>query len=339
MRWHARYQATFFAAWDRAGLPAPQRHDRAYVEQLRALRFDGQLPLGSHAHDDPLNRHTVDAVYGFGALFGRVCMRLMGSPSALEARRREAWCGAFNLGISLFDYVCDVTGDPRRAATLPGLQRLLPRLRHPATSEVPHTEPARFLNYLIERVLVELTEARAEGTSASVAIPLWRAIRAMCEAELMVAEARVAPVAPTVQLQRALRLKSEEPFRVMCQWAARYVQRIDTARNAQMLGLGRALGRCFWLADDAKDLWTDLDAGQWNFFSLQAVRIEPALLQADRDPLVDARLASLLEREGVAERSSAEAVRRLVRAVQSLPASARARRDGLGLIAAALARW
>lgn len=340
MRWHARFRATFFAAWDRAGLPAPQQHERAYLEQLHALRFEGELPPGNDAPDHPLNRDTVDAVFGFGALFGRVCMRLMGPPSPHEAQRRETWCGNFNLGISLFDYLCDVSGEPHRAATLPALQRLLPSLRRVAVSEMPDIEPARFLNHLIEHLLVELTSARTEAPGSGVVTPLWRALQTMCEAELAVAGTRVVPLAPVAVLQRALRLKSEEPFRVMCQWATRAAQRSDNpARDAQARALGRALGRCFWLADDAKDLWTDLDAGQWNLFAVQAVRIEPALMQTKRDPLIDARLATLLERERIAERTSAQAVQRVVRAVHGLPTSARARREGLGLMAAALARW
>lgn len=340
MRWHARFQATFFSAWERAGLPAPQHHERAYLAQLQALRFDGALPAGHDAPDHPLNRATVDAVFGFGALFGRICMHLMGAPAPREAQRRETWCGRFNLGISLFDFLCDVSGDARRAATLPALQRLLPQLRRVAAGAMPDTEPARFLNDLIERLLAELTSARTEVGGAVIAASLRRTLQTMCKAELAVAGAKVMPLAPAAGLARAVRLKSEEPFRVMCQWAAREAGPPDqSARNLQARALGRALGRCYWLADDAKDLWNDLDAGQWNFFALQAVRIEPALLQTRRDPLVDARLATLLERERIAERACAHAVQRVVRAVDALPCPMHARREGLGMVAAALARW
>jgi hypothetical protein len=116
MRWHARFQATFFATWERAGLPAPQHHEQAWLDQLQTLRFEGELPAGKQAPDDPLNRETVDAVFGFGALFGRICMGLMGGPPPTQAQQRETWCGHFNLGISLFDYLCDVAGTAASAA-------------------------------------------------------------------------------------------------------------------------------------------------------------------------------------------------------------------------------
>lgn len=339
MGWQAHFRATFFSAWSVAGLPAPGRHTPAWRQQMHEL--DGQYG-GTTNRDmptDPLNRTTMQAVQGFGALFGRLCIQLIGGPAAAEAARREAWCGEFNLGISLFDYLCDVAGSSRHAANLPSLSALGLAPVPTGSPDRDVAEPATYLDALIRRVLLDLTQGGDPRHSAV----LLRTLRSMYAAEMALA-APTRNGGGTLQdckrIEQQLRLKSEEPFRVMAEWATRAAgspHEGDRRRAARRLG--RAMGRCVWLIDDAADLWEDLDGGQWNLFLLHAARTEPDLLGYQRNALSDARLASLLVRHRVAERLSLSASRRVAAAVRDLDASPRVRDQALGEFAGALAAW
>jgi hypothetical protein len=339
MGWQAHFRATLFSAWSAAGLPAPERHAPAWREQLHELGGQYRGPTGRDTPKNPLDRAIVQAVQGFGALFGRLCIQLIGGPSVAEAARREAWCGEFNLGISLFDYLCDAAGSARLAAGLPSLLGLGIARAPAGAPNRDAAEPADYLDGLIRRVLLDLRQGGDRRHSAV----LLRTLRSMFAAEMTLAtpsRTLGGSLQDCKRIEQQLRLKSEEPFRVMAEWATRAEgSRHQTDRRRAARRLGRALGRCVWLIDDAMDLWEDLDAGQWNLFLLYVARIEPDLLGDQRNALSDARLASLLARHQVAERLSLSAARRVTAAVRDLDASPRVRDQALGVFAAALAAW
>ncbi len=97
-------RAALFHAWEEAGFPAPQPdRDR---ERLQVPPAPGAVPAGEAP---PLHPDVVRRVHGFGFAVGWAMGRLLGLDDA-AARDRADWCGRFNLGISLYDYVCDETG-------------------------------------------------------------------------------------------------------------------------------------------------------------------------------------------------------------------------------------
>jgi hypothetical protein len=103
--------------------------------------------------------------------------------------------------------------------------------------------------------------------------------------------------------------------------------------------LGRALGRCYWLVDDARDLWEDFGRRRWNLFLLRAADCEPALVESHRDAFTDARLARLLADTGAARRELQPAVQRFAAALDGCPAPPERRAHAAGLVAVSLGRW
>lgn len=331
--WAAHFRASFLGAWRSAGLPAP---DTGLPQRPLPSRGGPAARHAASGAADPLDPALVGAVTGFGRLFGSSCIELLGGvrdPDAIE--RRVAWCGDFNLGISLFDYLCDVAGDARAAAALPAL-RGLGVGQGDALNLDSGSAPACALDAVIGRALTDLQAASDRRHVAA----LRRTLRSMYAAELAAASAQsgVSPWRQDRDWLHLMRLKSVEPFRVMAEWATRAHGRAgDLRRRAAARRIGRALGHCVWLVDDAQDLWQDIDSGQPNLFALMANgAIGPGMSRHDGN---DARIASKLMRDRVAERLAGLAVRRVVAALQAAGVVRARRERALAPLATVLARW
>lgn len=337
MDWYGLFRADFFAAWAAAGLPPPDGYAEKYAAALKRIRFPRPKAVIPQQADPALDPALLDSVYGFGVYVGQMFGRLLNLPEQ-TVRERATWCGRFNLGISLFDYVCDERGRPNEIRALPAF--------HSFGFAGPETAPRRpadaaeeLLNRLAASVLRQLE--REDGHPASRAGGGLRgALKEMFRAELKVAASPVNAATDLTRMRRALRLKSVEPFRVMAEWMALGgVRRVGPARLTRAGALGRALGHCYWLMDDAKDVWADLDAGRWNLFLVWAASREPDLFARGRDAIIDVRLTRMWARGGVIKRTTRPAVRRVVEAVAGLGLAPPVMRDLLGLFAASLARW
>ncbi len=248
------------------------------------------------------------------------------------------WCARFNLGISLIDWLCDEAGVPARdIAKLPSLAPLSRR----RTAVRPRGDPViSFLDELAADLLQELVREAGPPRRGEPRSAVWPSLRRLLRAELAAADPDFFdPAHPRAALP-VLRLKSVEPFRIM---AERTVSRADEAPSASRVSdarqIGRAIGECIWLADDADDLWRDLDAGCGNLFVAEAAAADPMVVSADEKTIVDIAVVRVLRRERVAERLAARAVGRLARALSSAPCTERERDHAAGLVGAALARW
>ncbi len=334
--WYGDFRAAFFAEWVRVGLPDPQRVPQperdvwrgAALPEVVARRLDGITTAA-------LRPDVVAEVYGFGHLVGRSCAELFGV-KARTAGDRADWCGRFNLGISLFDYVCDeLATEPRQAiAALPAFAMFTGKLGSAGghwTGEL-----GSLLSSLAAGLLQELATELGAPTPTRRRTGLWRALDRMFAAELAVATTRPVRGADTATMQSLLRAKSSEPFRVMAEWVARGGTRVPTRRAGHF---GRALGDCFWLVDDACDVWEDLDAGRWNYFLAAAAEHDPRLALGRPSPVLEARLLSLWRRHDVARAAARSSVRRFARALHGLGASRASTDRCAGRFVDAMARW
>lgn len=321
MHFQGRARSAFFEAWEQAGLPEP-RLDR---DRPRLRRTDG-LPTGPMGDAPPLHPDVRARVYGFGAAIGWVLGRLSGLDEA-TAHERSVWCGRFNVGISLYDWVCDETGRGQVLASVAPFAGLAGR---PATVPADLRDEERVLCDLATGLLAELDRHADDSWDHAAAMA------AMLRAQHEVAAWHPDAGADFDRVSAALSAKSVDPFVVMARWMAAG----DVAAASEVVeALGRGVGRCVWVVDDATDLWRDLDARAWNLFLVRAVDREPRLLDPPRTTLTDIHLDRVLTRDAVAEVEAAAAVADLATAVTASPVTAEVRDDALAVVAAGLAAW
>lgn len=332
--WRRTFQAELFAAWRRAGLPDPATYERSY-DELRAAAVPP--PVSAVEAAGPLDPATLRSVHGFGFVMGGVFADLL-DVRGHHRKSSIGWCARFNLGISLIDWLCDEANVPARdIAELPSLAPLCRR----RASVRPYGHPAvSFLDNLAADLLQELTREAGPPGRGEPRSALWPSLRRLLRAELAAAEPGFFdPAHPRAALP-VLRLKSVEPFRIM---AERTISSGDekpcASRVSEARQIGRAIGECIWLADDADDLWRDLDAGCGNLFVAEATAADAMVVSADEKAVVDIAVVRVLRRERLAERLATRAVGRLARALSSAPCAERERDLAAGLVGAALTRW
>lgn len=327
-------RAALFHAWDEAGFPAPQPdRDR---ELLQVPPAPGAVPAGEAP---PLHPDVVRRVHGFGFAVGWSMGRLLGldHDAALE---RADWCGRFNLGISLYDYVCDETG---RGDLLLGVEPFASLVGHDPLEASGLREEEAVLCDLAARLLTELAQLAGPAGRAEQAGG-WdpRAdLGRLQAAQHQVAAWSIGPEADLDAVEDVLRTKSVDPFVVMGRWVAAGLDARTTSATNSALGatLGDAVGRCVWVVDDAADLWRDLDTASWNLLLVRAARVEPAFLSTPRSTLTDIHLDRVIRSRGLAEAAAREAVAALQKAVERCPAEPGVRRDALARLGAGLAVW
>jgi len=317
--WRRSFRADFFNEWRAAGLPDP---DEAGYERLRGAGDAPEVPPA--VASGPLHPATIRSIYGFGHVVGTLCTDLL----CVESEASASWCGRFNLGISLVDWLCD------EAAVSPGAIAALPAFASLTISNghVPSDHAAAvFLDGLAGELLTELARDVGPPRAGEPRGALWPTLRRMLRAELTLAE----PVRATTTDLTALRLKSVEPFRIMAErTVASAPERVLVARR-----LGRAIGECVWLVDDADDLWRDLGARHANRFCAAAVAADPRVVASDDATLVDLAVVRVLRREQTAAWLSRRAVGRLAAALRQTPCEPGVQLRAAALIGAALARW
>lgn len=339
MDWQSQFKAEFFRQWRLADLPAPEPHVDAYRAWLRS-----SVPprLGRRSTSGPLDAALLGTVYGFGTFIGDLAGHLLGVREPSRTRRAD-WCGRFNLGISLFDYVCDEAHGARRVLSLPAFRAFVARVPGlPAGLRADEGEVERALDQVAAGVLRDLAAEIGPDPAHGRSRGLWRAMHALFLAQMTSLGAGGAAIAHAGDSMRASRAKSVEPFRVMSEWMV-LGGRSDVHRQARARTLGRAIGTVVWIVDDAKDVWRDLEAGRPNLFLTRAAAAEPALARQrvghERDGLFDSRLVQALERTRAAHVVCRRAIGRLRSALVDSRLSGPRRTLLLGRLGAALACW
>ena len=335
--WHGDFKAAFFRAWVAEGLPDPERLSDEDREYWRSEPIPGDWRTYLRGSGNrALHPDVISTVFGFGCFIGRVCGDLFGLDERRVAARAD-WCGRFNLGISLFDYVCDELPEETRHAML-----ALPVFA-PFTSDDGGRDGGdvgdvgRLLDLIATGVLRDLARETGAPTAHRRRYGLWQAFRNMYAAQLIAASQPIGPGADLQAVVRQLKLKSSEPFRVMAEWMAR--DPTSTVSTRKAAHVGRCIGDCFWLVDDAQDIWTDLDSSRWNYFLARSMELDPALRFDVPGPVLEARLAGLWNANDVSAQASRKAVKGLAKALAKLGSSPARQDRAAGRLGAAIARW
>ena len=337
MEWRAHFTATWFAEWRHAQLAGPGEHSRAYDELRRGISLPHCL-VPSLQPSGALSAPTVRDVYTFGHFVGQLTGRLLALPEEVIAMRAD-WCGRFNLGISLFDYLADEAGEREALIAMPVFARLSGNAAPAADcASVPPSDVARALAYVAHDVLVRLEADTGVPQSREPADEMWHALQEMLRAELIMSHGRTDAEGGLDDLKLAARAKSAGPFRCMADFVCMDPS-VDVALRDVARDLGSAIGDCFWLIDDACDLWQDLDRDRWNLFLLLAAKEDAAIAAHPAEVTAEIRLSNILLRHGWVQREVAPVVRRLKTALALTPASNETRQEVAGLLATAMQRW
>lgn len=336
MNWRGEVVHTFFRAWGKAGFPAPELFDRRYRAVIDTHRSRGpSIPAGVNVPPGPLDPNLVGSVYSFGAFVGEMSAHLLGLPSR-EIEGRLDWPGRFNLGVSLFDYLCDSRGMSELVASLPPFRRLAAGTgANSDSTRMPEEDgTVVFLVQLTTELLIELER------EVSSADRLWATLASMLQAELEVSQDRAGSGTDLAHVEDALSRKAAEPFGVIAEWMALH-QGAGTPSLARdtASALGRAIGRCYWLMDDAYDVWTDLAEGQWNLLLIRATAAEPRIDLRDPSPATAVQVEKILRRTRAIADESKMAIKELKLVLSSCSSASATRHEWLGSMAASLAQW
>jgi hypothetical protein len=341
MDWRSQFNAAFFAAWQDACLPGSVGYASYYDEFRRSVKVPQTYLLVSQS-SGPLAAVTLRDVYTFGVFIGHMIGRLLGIPAA-EVDACAEWCGSFNLGISLFDYLSDEAGQAEDLSRSPQFARLASDLV-PVSRREGATEPQSEVVQLLDDIAIDVM-GRLEALVGPLdrqpsADGMWTAFSEMIRAELLISQARLAANPDVVRLLHATKKKSSGPFCCMAEWMSLCSGRdYGGVSRASARILGDALGECFWLVDDAKDLWEDFDAGRWNLFLLTAAQTEPDLFTDPVDPWAEFRLSRILTSRGWAKRIISPVVTRVRDILRSAPVATTERDEIAGLLAVSIDRW
>lgn len=161
----------------------------------------------------------------------------------------------------------------------------------------------------------------------------------MFEAENFISKERLYADADVHKIEKALYLKSAEPFRMMAEVTALIADANDPLLLKNACATGKSLGYCYWLIDDAKDVWIDFRAGRWNLFLTLAAAEDPQIFAESCEHGIETCLIKIWEQSNHSERISRQIIKRLVHAVRRLKLPEKVEHHNLGLVWASLWQW
>lgn len=323
MEWQSHFQSVFFETWQSAGLPHHDHFLSAYYTMLE--QRDKKIEWIENSTGIDHNR--LYDVYGFGVTIGKVFGEMFGL-TAEEAEQSSDWCGRFNLGISLFDYISDEQGGATSVTSLKVFQPFSSAKHSDSRSLTP---PEELLSNLAITILSDVHNSPRKDS-------LLKAMQQMFEAENFISTTKLSAQAELDKINNALYLKSAEPFRVMAEYTAAIKAATDPSLLNVANAIGKAIGSCYWMIDDAKDVWIDLEAGHWNLF-LHAAAEEDANIFAQQGTDTKNHLLSIWERSGHAQNISDQIITRLVDTVSRMELSEELKNQTLGIVSASLWQW
>jgi hypothetical protein len=336
MDWHEHFGAVFFETWRKTGLPHHLDFTDEYIEARSGRDFKNSWIQQPYEFSPALDDNILRSVYGFGALHGTLFCELF---NLNEAVLKEAsdWCGRFNLGISLFDYLCDeVIDSPNGVLPLKVFQ---PFIKTKITEIKPLTPTEEFLSNLASSVLQDLEKLNFKNEELKKSNHLLKLMKQLFEAQSFLSKEGLSDTADLDKIKKALYLKSAEPFKVMAEYTLGLSHTNDALLLKNVRSIGKAFGYCYWLIDDAKDVWIDLEAGQWNLFLQIAAKEDPHIFSENRYASLISSITNTLIKGNHAEKISEEVVKRLLMAINALELSEKVREHTLGLLSASLWYW
>ncbi|MGD8662411.1 MAG: hypothetical protein PVH37_20880, partial [Desulfobacterales bacterium] len=220
MKWRAHFNSTFFSVWQDCGLPNPSGYATRYDEILSAIDLPDTLVKSATNNSGPLAEAILQDVYRFGVFFGHAVGRLLVLPDA-EIDRRADWCGCFNLGISLFDYLIDEAGRAEDLLRWEPFNRLVsgadPVSSYPGANK-PLLSAERLLREISTDVLTRLEIEVGPVDKQQRPDGMWRSFSEMIRAEMSMSQAELTANPEVAKLLDTAMIKSAGPFRCMAEW-------------------------------------------------------------------------------------------------------------------------
>jgi len=328
MDWNEHFETVFFNTWHKAGLPDHQDFLAEYIETREGVNFED---VKIEPTNDELTTPTPNqlrSVYGFGALIGKVYSKMLGLTDARTVHVRD-WCGRFNLGISVFDYVCDETYIGIDKVT--SLQVFKPFIDR-NSSENYYTSPMEeYLSNLTKGILQDINEETIHDPET-----IFNLLKQLFEAQIFLSKTDLSITSNLNKIRSAMELKSSGPFEVMAKYAAQC-----NGRNKELLihEIGKPIGNCYWAIDDAKDVWNDLKARQWNLFLYLAASQNQLIFTKENGQSLNDQLSKIWMQSNHAEKVSNEVIERLKLSIQKLELPKNVEQHLIGLIGASLWQW
>lgn len=325
MDWHNHFQTVFFETWQKAGLPHHENYLSAYYTMLEQRDVKNKWIENSSGID----HSRLYDVCGFGVTVGKIFGEMFGLPVE-QTEHTSNWCGRFNLGISLFDYISDEMNGVNSVTSLKVFQ---PFIKADDCDTRSLTASEELVSNLAGSVLNDLKKFSSKKNT------LFKAMKQMFEAEAFVSTTKLCANADLKKINKALYLKSAEPFRVMAEYTARMATAKDPLLIKKARSIGKALGYCYWLIDDAKDVWIDLEAKHWNLFLQIAAAEDPEIIAQQPDAKTKNHLVRIWEQSNHAQKISNQIIKRLVHSVDRMELSEKVEHHTLGIVSASLWHW
>ena len=251
MDWHSHFQQVFFETWQKAGLPQQPDFLNEYIDLREHGDFNNEWIQNSPDISPGIDSNQLRSVYGFGVTTGKIFAGMLGLDVALSKETSD-WCGRFNLGISLFDYISDELEGVNNVTSLAVFQ---PFVKTNYSVDRSLTPAEELLSNLAGSVLHDLKKADGKKEGSYKADKLFKVMKLMFEAENFFSKESLSGDADLPKIEKALYRKSAEPFRVMAEFTALMADAKDSLMIKNAGTTGKALGYCYWLIDDAKDVW------------------------------------------------------------------------------------
>lgn len=205
---------------------------------------------------------ALPRIFGLGSQQAAGLATIAGTPA--KARPEVARLGGLlNLGVALFDHVCDES--PERAELL--LARATPeyldaQLLGRGRAAAPSGDAGADL--LVALIANFFTGALRLGGTASDRQAFANLIRGMYSGERFATHARRERDPPTPQAWEELRGKSVLPMETMALLALLPHPRAGAARHGTVRTAAALAGEAIWIIDDLADVHEDWDAGCWS---------------------------------------------------------------------------
>lgn len=335
MDWQKHFEIVFFESWEKAGLAHHHEFINEYIEIREHGDYKSDWIKNSPAISADIHGAQLYSVYGFGVCIGKIFAEMLGSTDNISESTAD-WCGRFNLGISLFDYICDETDNHNQVSSL--------KVFKPFTSSNHLVNKAlspveELISRIAGSVLDDLTKTYEKRKGSQKTDHLLKVMKQMFDAQNYLSKEQLSTHRDMDKIKKALYLKSAEPFRVMAEYVARMTDPKDTLLLKNARAIGKAVGYCYWIIDDAKDVWIDLEAKQWNIFLNLAAAEDPLIFTKKHDSEVKSSLMSIWQESKHAEKISDKITHRLIRATKDLGLTEEVQKHTSGLIAASLWQW
>ena len=216
MDWQSHFGIIFFETWKKTGLPDCEEYIAEYIDIREHGDFKNDWMSPSTIISPVIDGNQLRSVYGFGALVGKVYGEMLGL-TIEQTKKASDWCGRFNLGISLFDYICDELEGVNSVTSLEVFQPFV-KANYTITGSL--TPAQELLSNLAGTVLYDLKQTAVEKDGINKADKLFKTMKRMFEAENFVSKENLSVGADLKKIENALYRKSAEPFRVMAEFTA-----------------------------------------------------------------------------------------------------------------------